>query len=166
MSGTQSASRQIGLHVIPWLRHRAGNRVDALLVPALGTDTAAFAANVPAIRRASVILLPDLFPLKKPRSNAPAPPADSLLALYTPCPGCTCSIIRRNDSLNLALTALDAGTTVLLPPVKSGTRRGRKAPLNGNTSPGATVLRFSQGKLHAEPVVPSGHPVSWLPGPR
>jgi ComEC/Rec2-related protein len=147
---TRSLPYLLERHVIPWARHSAGRtRLDALVVP----DD--FCVNADTLFTRNSKAAPCRF-ITFPFANGSV--RDTLLSLFTPCRGCTCTVSRRVPFVGVRLKAPSFDTTLFL--VKKGRPGQRKsADTEAPEARSATVMTSGRKGIGVCGVVPSDHPV-------
>ena len=161
----QALPRAIEQHILPWVRHAGGNRVDALFVPENRlADMAADAATLPALASASI----SAFPFTDRNARRRPPPAhgveenerrDSLVALPLRTPRCACTIVRDKNGLGVKIAALGHDTTLLLTAQRArGLHRADEEDAAEETPRGAEIMTFRAQGIRTAALVQADHP--------
>jgi ComEC/Rec2-related protein len=147
----RSLPRLLGQHIIPWVRHADGNRLDAIFVPELSVAETAEAVTmsgkkVPALAFTRILTFP-----------AVGRNADSISTRCTPCDGCTCSISAPAcaSAVSVRITAPGFAAATLLLDAQNPLRRKKMTVSAAGETLSALVM--TRDKTYA--VVPQDHPV-------
>jgi ComEC/Rec2-related protein len=148
-------------HVVPWARHTAGNRFDALIVPEhSGIDSV---ASLPEFAAAHVLTFPNIAQNRvRPRLTEESVNSnDSLLSLYNPCHACTCAISRHAlhaFGIGVRIVAPGFDTTLFLYATARRKTAEREDPGAAEETRSALVMTTCGKKIRSYWVVPSDHP--------
>ncbi|MBN1130467.1 MAG: ComEC/Rec2 family competence protein [Chitinispirillaceae bacterium] len=155
--------RDIEREVLPWLRHQGSGRASVLLVPEEDDGAAAtLMAQVKALSSAVILTIPRQSPssIFKGYEEKESSRTDSVIASWTPCRKCTCSVISGGGFRGIRIAAAGADTALIFPVVASRKGKKRKSvPATPRTPSGAVILNFNNGRVFAFPMVPVTHPL-------
>jgi ComEC/Rec2-related protein len=156
---SRCSTRDIERHLLPWLRHVGNGKANAVIVPEDQVEKfSELASPVKAFSSATVLTIPAEVRAPASRGDDPeGPAAATILASWTPCPGCTCSVISRKKIFGIRIAASGADTVVFFPHAAVG--KGRKRTNVGRAE--ATIFSLKKGKVTVSTVSPVTHPLGY-----